>query len=124
MSSTTLQLNREFLTSYYGEMVDEIGEIFQLFLNEIPNEVASVKLNLQNNKYVAAASVLHKIAPSFCNIGLPDLTTKIKTIEANLQEGNTEEVWQQINLFEEELMLYLPIVVEENERLANVEKRA
>jgi HPt (histidine-containing phosphotransfer) domain-containing protein len=124
MTTIPLQLDKEFLSSYYGEMVDEIGEIFQLFLNEIPKELAVIKVSLQNNKYVTAANGLHKIAPSFCNIGLPDLTTKIKLIEANLQEGNTEEVWLQINLFEEELNLYLPIVIKENDRLDNLEKRA
>ncbi len=117
MNTIAKSLDREFLSYYYKEMVDEIGEIFQLFLQEMPADFALLKESVDNRNYAQVAEVLHKIAPCFYNIGLPQLTKDVKEMEASIQARDLELIPERISAFQEEYNEYLPAIIEESNRL-------
>jgi HPt (histidine-containing phosphotransfer) domain-containing protein len=117
----TKQLDRDFLLSYYKEMVNEIGEIFQLFIEEMPADLNDIKVAFASKNFKEAKDSLHKVAPSFYNIGLPHLTKKVQQIEALLNDDKYNEAQEMLNEFETELNDYMPAITAENERLASLD---
>jgi HPt (histidine-containing phosphotransfer) domain-containing protein len=115
----TKQLDRQFLTSYYHDMVDEIGEIFELFLQETPAEIDAIKNSIASKKLKEAGDQLHKIIPSFSNIGLPQLSLQLRDVEAKVNANNAEKATSLMAAFEKELSEYMPAILEENKRLNN-----
>jgi HPt (histidine-containing phosphotransfer) domain-containing protein len=115
----TKQLDRQFLKTYYHDMVDEIGEIFELFLEETPAEIDAIKNAIASNKLKEAGDQLHKIIPSFSNIGLPQLSLQLREVEASVHASNGEKAGSLMVAFEKELSEYMPAILEENKRLNN-----
>ncbi len=111
------QLDRQFLSNYYQDMVDEIGEIFELFLEETPAEIEAIKKSIASNKLKEAGDQLHKIIPSFSNIGLPQLSLQLREVEASVHANNEEKAAALMIAFENELSEYMPAILEENKRL-------
>ena len=121
MTSLIKDIDRDFLNNYYKEMVNEIGDIFHLFIEEIPEDLINVKHLIADNKYTQASEILHKIAPSFYNVGLPFLTAKIQPIETHISEKKYTEAFDEILIFEEDLKSYMPALKMEWERLKALE---
>jgi HPt (histidine-containing phosphotransfer) domain-containing protein len=117
MEQIRKELDKEFLNSYYKDMVNEVGEIFQLFLEETPADIEFVTNNFAELKYKEVAEGLHKIAPCFYNVGLPQLTTKVQKIEAAVHAGNHAESLSMFQEFKIELDEYIPAIKEEHQRL-------
>jgi HPt (histidine-containing phosphotransfer) domain-containing protein len=117
MSNMNKELDKEFLNSYYKDMVNEVGEIFQLFLEETPQDIANINNYFEEAKYKEVAEVLHKIAPCFYNVGLPTLTAKVQSIEASLQAGSYDEASSKMKDFHTELDAYMPAIHTEHKRL-------
>jgi HPt (histidine-containing phosphotransfer) domain-containing protein len=113
------QLDRQFLTSYYHDMVDEIGEIFELFLQETPADIADIKNLIATNKFKEAGDQLHKIIPSFSNVGLPQLSRQLREVETAVQANDGAKATALMKAFEKELEGYMPAILEENKRLNN-----
>jgi HPt (histidine-containing phosphotransfer) domain-containing protein len=114
---TTKQLDRQFLKNYYQDMVDEIGEIFELFLEETPAEIIGIKNSITTNKLKEAADQLHKIIPSFSNVGLPQLSIYLREVETIVKSNNQQKAIALMNDFDKELEAYMPAILEENKRL-------
>jgi HPt (histidine-containing phosphotransfer) domain-containing protein len=113
----TKQLDRQFLKNYYQDMVDEVGEIFELFLEETPAEIGAIKNSITTNKLREAGDQLHKIIPSFSNIGLPQLSAQLREVETLVKSGHQEKAIALMNDFDKELEAYMPAILEENKRL-------
>jgi HPt (histidine-containing phosphotransfer) domain-containing protein len=96
------KLDKDFLKTYYGEMVEEIGEILELVLSEMPGDFSLLDDAMANNNHVEAAKLMHKIAPCFSNVGLPQLTQMAKGIEQEIHKGNTDNLQENVNAFKEE----------------------
>jgi HPt (histidine-containing phosphotransfer) domain-containing protein len=111
------QLDRQFLLNYYGEMVDEINEIFEIFLHETAGEIAEIKKLFAINKPADAAEIMHKIIPSFTSIGLPQLSVQLQEIESYVNTCSGAKGYVLIAAFENELAAYMPAIVEEYKRL-------
>jgi HPt (histidine-containing phosphotransfer) domain-containing protein len=111
------QLDRQFLLNYYGEMVDEINEIFEIFLQETTAEIAEIKKLFTLNKPADAAEIMHKIIPSFTSIGLPQLSVQLQEIESYVNSCSGAKGYVLIAAFENELAEYMPAIVEEYKRL-------
>jgi hypothetical protein len=60
---------------------------------------------------------MHKISPSFTNIGIPDLSNKLQKIEAAARQSNKEMTEVLLQQFEDELEEYMPAIVAEHQRL-------
>ena len=110
-------IDRDFLKSYYNEMVDEIGEIFELVIEEMPGDFTLIDNALAENNYTEAAKVVHKIAPCFYNVGLPQLTQMAKAIENDIHAGNTQNIKDDVATFKAEYDSYLPALKAESQRL-------
>ena len=111
------ELDRAFLKSFYKEMVNEIGEIFQLFLEEMPSDLKLINENIALGQFSNVADLLHKIAPCFYNVGLPLLTQEAKNIEASIHAGELSLVHSRITAFELAYNEYLPALQKECDRL-------
>jgi HPt (histidine-containing phosphotransfer) domain-containing protein len=114
----TKQLDRQFLATYYQDMVDEIGEIFELFLEETPAEIDAIKKSIASNKLKEAGDQLHKIIPSFSNIGLPQLSLQLRAIETTVHASDGTKAMLLMETFEKELSEYMPAILEEYKRLS------
>jgi HPt (histidine-containing phosphotransfer) domain-containing protein len=124
MDNVDFEIDKEFLNSYYKELVNEVGEIFQLFLEETPSDIQQINENFSTGKYKEVAQVLHKIAPCFYNVGLPTLTPKVKAIEVCIHAGDIDNAKSQMKRFEAELNEFLPAVIKEHQRLIAYDKVA
>jgi HPt (histidine-containing phosphotransfer) domain-containing protein len=117
MSTPVKEIDRQFLEDCYQDMVDEIGEIFELFLLETVPAVTKIKSLVDYSQLTPAAEELHKIAPSFSSVGLPQLTTSLREIEAVAKANEQARALILITAFEQEFKAYLPAVTAEFERL-------
>jgi HPt (histidine-containing phosphotransfer) domain-containing protein len=114
-------LDRDFLKSYYNDMVEEIGEILELVISEMPGDFQLLDTALANNDLTETAKVMHKIAPCFYNVGLPQLTQMAKGIEQDIHAGNTDNTHQAIATFKDEYYSYVPAIEAEAKRLTERE---
>jgi HPt (histidine-containing phosphotransfer) domain-containing protein len=124
MANLDFEIDKEFLTSYYKELVNDVGEIFQLFLEETPSDIEKINENFSTGQYKEVAQVLHKIAPCFYNVGLPTLTPKVQAIEVCIHAGDIDNAKTQMKSFETELNGFLPSVIREHQRLIAFDKVA
>lgn len=111
-------LDRDFLKSYYNDMVEEIGEILELVISEMPADFSLLDNAMANKNYTEAAKVMHKIAPCFYNVGLPQLTQIAKGIEQEIHKGNTDNLQKSVDDFKTEYYSYVPAIEAEAKRLA------
>jgi HPt (histidine-containing phosphotransfer) domain-containing protein len=124
MNNSNFEIDKAFLSSYYKELVNEVGEIFQLFIEETPSDISQINQNFTTGQYKQVAEGLHKIAPCFYNVGLPTLTPKVQAIEVCIQSGQIDEAKNKMKNFEAELNGYMPAVIEEFKRLTEFSKVA
>lgn len=113
----TKQLDRQFLINYYQDMVDEVGEIFELFLQETPADITAIRNSIASNKFKEAGDQLHKIIPSFSNVGLPQLSTQLRVVETTVHNNDGVKAAALMDTFEKELSEYMPAILEEYKRL-------
>jgi HPt (histidine-containing phosphotransfer) domain-containing protein len=117
MNNSNFEIDKAFLSSYYKELVNEVGEIFQLFIEETPSDISQINQNFTSGAYKQVAEVLHKIAPCFYNVGLPTLTPKVKEIEVCVHAGKIDDAKNKMKSFEAELNGYMPAIIKEHQRL-------
>lgn len=123
MNTYVKQLDRKFLSSYYGEMVNQIEEVFELFLKEIPAEINEVCDLLNRDVSYEGKEKLQKIIPSFLSIGLPQLTVKLQIAEVYLNFSNLSTAKLLMRSFINELDDYLPAIKAEYRRLKAFQKQ-
>jgi Hpt domain len=124
MNDVNFEIDKEFLHSYYKELVNDVGEIFQLFLEETPSDIRQINEHFSIGKYKEVAEVLHKIAPCFYNVGLPTLTPKVRAIEVCIHAGEIDNAKFQMKSFETELNEFMPSIIREHKRLIAYENVA
>jgi hypothetical protein len=118
------KLDKKFLTNYYREMVNEIGEIFETFLSETPDEIREISNLLNRNNITVAGEKLHKIIPSFLSIGLPQLTVKLQIVQVYISYANLSTSKLLMRAFINELDEYMPAISDEYRRLKAVNRFA
>lgn len=117
MPTPNKQLDREFLTSFYNEKVNDLEEIFESFLNKTPTDVVGIFDLLNRNNHIAAEEKLHKVIPEFICIGLPQLSVKLQIVEVYLNFYNLSKAKLLMRLFINELNEYMPAIRAEYCRL-------
>ncbi len=116
------KLDKKFLTNYYREMVNEIGEIFETFLSDTPGEIKEISDLLNRHNITEAGEKLHKIVPSFLSIGLPQLTVKLQIVEVYINYANLSTAKLLMRAFVRELDEYMPAITDEYRRLKAVNR--
>lgn len=124
MNNSNFEIDKAFLSSYYKELVNEVGEIFQLFIEETPSDISRINQNFTSGAYKQVAEVLHKIAPCFYNVGLPTLTPKVKEIEVCVHAGQIDDAKNKMKSFEAELNGFMPSIIREHKRLTEFSRVA
>jgi HPt (histidine-containing phosphotransfer) domain-containing protein len=114
------QLDKQFLQECYMDMVDEIGEIFELFLIETTPAIAKIKSLVDYSQLTQAGEELHKIAPSFSSIGLPQLTIQAREAEHAAKAGDQSKAAILIAALDDAFKAYLPAVTDEFNRLTRL----
>lgn len=117
---TQKQIDREFLRQYYHDLVDELEEIFEIFVEETPREISKLTTLFSQNNFKEGGQLLHKIIPSFTNVGLPHLSAQLKQVERQLDPEEKDETIFQIKRFEQEFNEYLPDIINELGRLRSL----
>jgi HPt (histidine-containing phosphotransfer) domain-containing protein len=120
MGTGANQLDKQFLQDCYMDMVDEIGEIFELFLVETTPAIAKIKSLIDYSQFTQAGEELHKIAPSFSSVGLPQLTTQAREAEFAAKANDQPKVTSLIAALDDAFKAYLPAVTEEFNRLTRL----
>jgi HPt (histidine-containing phosphotransfer) domain-containing protein len=120
MDTQSKQLDKQYLIDCYQDMADEIGEIFELFLLETAPSIKKIKNLIDYSQLQQAGEELHKIAPSFSAIGLPQLTIQLREMEAVTKANDQAKALALIIAFDGEFKTYLPAVNAEYDRLTRL----
>ncbi len=120
MDTQSKQLDKQYLIDCYQDMADEIGEIFELFLLETAPSIKKIKNLIDYSQLQQASEELHKIAPSFSAIGLPQLTIQLREVEAVTKANDQAKALALIIAFDGEFKTYLPAVNAEYDRLTRL----
>ncbi len=124
MQAVEKELDRNYLLNCYQNMTDELGEIFELFLLETEPAILKIITLITTNDLIGAEEELHKIAPSFCSVGLPQLTLQISIADAAVKAGEQIKASKLIVIFYAEFKTYLPAVKKEIMRLNQLKQYA
>lgn len=114
------ELDRLFLAEYYQGMEDEIGAIFEIFLQEVPDTIAAIKQQLAAQHLSEAKSLAHSIVPSFTSVGLPQLSAQLLKVEECAGMGDGAGCIALMEAFEKEFDEYIPALTAEMERLSKL----
>jgi PAS domain S-box-containing protein len=80
-------LNREEMEELYENDRVYMREIFEIFVDTTPAELAQMRQTLQTEDWKALAARAHKIKPSFQMVGLGYLGTKAEALEQMAQQN-------------------------------------
>ncbi len=111
------QIDKAFLASYYGDMVDKIGHILEKFLTETPGQVNEILNLVNNNMLIEAEHKIHKTIPSFVSVGLPTLCEELTEIEFHIKNKRQSLAKFLMMQFQTDFNRYKVSVVTELERL-------
>jgi HPt (histidine-containing phosphotransfer) domain-containing protein len=120
MGTQANQLDKQYLQDCYMDMVDEIGEIFELFLAETAPAITKIKSLVEYSQFTQAGEELHKIAPSFSSIGLPLLTVQAREAERAAKASDQSKTALLIAALDDAFKACLPAVTEEFNRLTRL----
>lgn len=92
-------IDKKCLASFYNNDKEYAKEMVQFYLNIIDDELSKGKEFVHSEDYNNLVSWIHKLAPNFVMVGMPQYTDQFKTLEIKLKEqgtteGLTEEVQQ------------------------------
>ena len=112
-STTTLSLNRTELTELYEGDTGYMHEIFEIFVQTIPNELAQMRQLLEAEDWKSFAAKAHKIKPSFQMVGLGYLSTRAEQMERAKKEFDPQDLSADFVNFEAEVLQGLKLVLAE-----------
>jgi hypothetical protein len=124
MLTNEKHLDRSYLNNYYQEMVDEIEEVFEIFLKDTPKEIKEISNLISYNNQQAAEEKLHKIIPAFLTIGLPQLSLKLQIVQVYLGFSKLINARLLMNAFIKELGEYMPAIQDEYRRLKAINRKS
>lgn len=90
------------LADFYHDDKDYAQQMIQFYLGMIDNELAKGQGYLNSGNYKELVKWIHKLAPNFVMVGLPQFTEQFKELEANLKEHGSIKKYSDelISLFE------------------------
>ncbi|AWV99096.1 PAS domain-containing sensor histidine kinase [Arcticibacterium luteifluviistationis] len=92
------ELDNARLVEIYGDDLDFKKMVFQMFVDELPNQIEElVDLN-ESKRWHDLALLAHKMKPAFGMVGLSDVEDELKRIEAGIKnDGISENIEGLIN---------------------------
>jgi HPt (histidine-containing phosphotransfer) domain-containing protein len=116
LDEPTFDLDRDHLAAFYGGMTDGLDMIYEMFLEETEPALNQAALHLQTNDYKKAGDIIHGILPSFSTIGLPSLSTKLRSVYNSVRAEETATA-PALDQFTTNFKQYLPAITAELARL-------
>jgi CheY-like chemotaxis protein len=107
---TPLSLNSQELAELYEGDERYMHEIFEIFVQTIPGELAQMRQLLETEDWKTFAAKAHKIKPSFQMVGLGHLSTRAEQLERAKREFDPEELIRDFVSFEAEVLQGLKLV--------------
>ncbi len=112
-STTNLSLNRTELAELFEGDTGYMREIFEIFAQTIPKELAQMRQLLETEDWKTFAAKAHKIKPSFQMVGLGHLSTRAEQLERAKKEFDPQDLRGDFVNFEAEVLQGLKLVVAE-----------
>ncbi len=85
------EIDKETILTYLGDDIEYIRSIFELFLEQTPKELESIKSLSENGSWEEAGKVAHKIKPTFIMVGFPKYESILKEFELNAKSLTEQE---------------------------------
>ena len=111
-------LNRHELTELYDNDSHYMQEIFQIFVQTIPLELAQMRTFLEAEQWKDFAAKAHKIKPSFQMVGPGELSAHATLLERAKADFNPTDLARDFAAFEKAVVHGLKLVQDELKALA------
>jgi CheY-like chemotaxis protein/HPt (histidine-containing phosphotransfer) domain-containing protein len=112
-TTASLFLNRAELAELYEGDTGYMQEIFAIFAQTVPNELAQMRQLLEVEDWKSFAAKAHKIKPSFQMVGLGHLSTRAEQLERAKREFDPQELTRDFISFEAEVLQGIKLVLAE-----------
>lgn len=112
-SSEAPSLNRNELLELYENDTSYMREIFQIFVQTTPVELAQMRELLEKEQWKDFAAKAHKIKPSFQMVGLGHLSTRAELLQRAKADFNPVDLVRDFAIFEEAAYLGIKLVESE-----------
>ncbi len=109
----TFSLNRAELAELYEGDSGYMREIFEIFAQTVPSELAQMRQLLEAEDWKAFAAKAHKIKPSFQMVGLGHLSTRAEQLERAKREFDPQDLIRDFVSFEAEVLQGIKLVLAE-----------
>lgn len=111
--SVMLSLNRTELAEMYAGDKGYMQEIFEVFIETVPNELVQMRQLLEAEDWLSFAAKAHKIKPSFHMVGLGHLSTRTELLERAKKEFDPQDLKTDFVAFEADVLQGLKLVLAE-----------
>lgn len=118
ISSPTIAINHHDLAELYEGDKQYMREIFEIFVQSIPFELAEMRSLLEKGAWKEFAGKAHKIKPSFKMVGLGTLSTHAEQLERAKKESDPLDLMRDFASFEAEVIQALKLVQAELDTLS------
>lgn len=112
-NTTLLSLNRSELAELYEGDTAYMREIFDIFVQTIPSELAQMRQLLEAEDWKSFAAKAHKIKPSFLMVGLGHLSARAEQLERAKREFDPQDLIRDFVGFEAEVSQGIKLVLAE-----------
>ncbi len=85
-------LDAGYLTQFYGNDVSRAAMMFQVFLQVIDGEIATLQKHKEAEDWSAFSAQAHKIKPNFMMVGLAELSELMKLFEGAKKEEDLRKM--------------------------------
>lgn len=117
MKNHEKKLDRKYLSFQYKERVNDIENVFETFIAEIPDEITAINMLIDQNCFLKAKFKINQIILALNSIGLPSLGIQLQIVEVYLDFSKKLNALLFLKKFETELYDYMPAIINEYCRL-------
>lgn len=110
-------LDAAFLVEAYGDDLEYAEEIFSIFLDELPKELALLDKLISQEDMKELVKQIHKMKPTFQMVGLSKLSRAFQHIEDQLHAAPSPRVLSELSFIIEDLPRSISVVQNELTRI-------
>lgn len=120
------ELDAKYLNALYENNIAYAADLFEIFLKTIRDEMSKLETLVNEQDWEQLKFLVHKLKPNFAMVGLTWVSTRMNTLEQELQLEDQQEVLARVRaLFEEivrDLDHFYPIVEDEFRKMKTFTK--
>jgi HPt (histidine-containing phosphotransfer) domain-containing protein len=109
------EIDQNSLNAYFGDDNDFKNVVFETFLDEIEDNIAQFRDELEGKLWHELAQTTHKMKPTFAMVGLTKTEKLLKEIESEIKKNGIDStILSKIELFNSEIPNLLIMVRNEH----------